>query len=54
MLETVIQNLIRKQRPYYLLQGNLIKGIANQYWLIFQHRDADNLLQKLRVSYPAE
>jgi hypothetical protein len=44
MLDTVIQDLIRKQRPYYLPQGNLIKGIDNQYWLVFKHRDADNLL----------
>ena len=44
MLEQAIQNIIRKQRPYYLLQGNPIKGIDNQYWLVFKHRDADNLL----------
>ena len=47
MLENVIQDLIRKQRPYYLLQGNPIKGVNNQYWLIFQHRDADNLLHNI-------
>lgn len=47
MLENVIQYLIRKQRPYYLLQGNPIKGVNNQYWLIFQHRDADNLLHNI-------
>ncbi|GEM_PF-4655344 len=44
MLEQAIENIIRKQRPYYLLQGNPIKGIDNQYWLVFKHRDADNLL----------
>ncbi len=44
MLDTVIQDLIRQQRPYYLPQGNPIKGIDNQYWLVFKHRDADNLL----------
>ncbi len=47
MLETVIQDIIRKQRPYYLLQGNPIKGVDNQYWLVFQHRDADNLLKNI-------
>ncbi|MBD2650458.1 hypothetical protein [Nostoc foliaceum] len=45
MLENFIQDLIRKQRPYYLLQGNPIKGIDNQYWLVFKHRDADKLLK---------
>jgi hypothetical protein len=47
MLENFIQELIRKQRPYYLLQGNPIKGIENQYWMIFKHRDADNLLHNV-------
>ena len=47
MLETVISDLIRKQRPYYLLQGNPIKGINNQYWLVFQHRDGENLLHNI-------
>lgn len=45
MLEKFIQDLIRKQRPYYLLQGNPIKGVDNQYWLVFKHRDADRLLK---------
>ncbi|MBN3871562.1 MAG: helicase [Nostoc sp. JL33] len=45
MLENFIQDLIRKQRPYYLLQGNPIKGVDNQYWLVFKHRDADRLLK---------
>ncbi|MDB9427414.1 hypothetical protein PN482_00365 [Microcystis aeruginosa CS-555/01A07] len=47
MLETVIQDLIKKQRPYYHPQGDYIKGINNNYWLIFKHRDADNLLQNI-------
>ncbi len=47
MLDTVISDLIRKQRPYYLLQGSPIKGIDNQYWLIFKHRDADNFLHNI-------
>ena len=41
MLEAVIQNLTRQQRPYYLPQGNAIKGVGGQYWLTFQHLDAD-------------
>ncbi len=41
MLDAVIQDLIRQQRPYYLPQGNPIKGVGSQYWLTFQHRDAD-------------
>ncbi len=47
MLEAVIQELIRKQRPYFLVQGSLIKGVDNQYWLVFKHRDADNLLHSI-------
>lgn len=41
MLDAVIQNLVRQQRPYYLLQGNSVKGVGGQYWLVFRHRDAD-------------
>ncbi len=41
MLEAVIQNLTRQQRPYYLPQGKAIKGVEGQHWLIFQHRDTD-------------
>lgn len=47
MLKNFIQELIQKQRPYYLIQGTPIKGVDNQYWLIFKHRDADNLLHKV-------
>ncbi|WP_417040599.1 helicase-related protein [Cylindrospermopsis raciborskii] len=47
MLDTFIQELIRKQRPYYIIQGTPIKGLENQYWLVFKHRDADNLLHKV-------
>ena len=46
-MDAVIQDLIRRQRPYYLPQGNPIKGVDKQYWLIFCHRDLgkpDNLL----------
>ncbi len=41
MLEAVIQDLIRQQRPYYLPQGSSVKAVAGQYWLVFRHRDAD-------------
>lgn len=47
MLEQAIQDIIRKQRPYFLLQGTPIKGVANQYWLVFKHRDADNFLHNI-------
>ncbi|MFN8971120.1 MAG: DEAD/DEAH box helicase family protein, partial [Pseudanabaena sp.] len=47
MLEAIIQDLIRKERPYYLPQGSPIKGIDNQYWLVFKHRDADSLLKNI-------
>jgi hypothetical protein len=47
-METIIQNLIRQQRPYYLPQGSPIKGINNQYWLVFQHRDANNLVNSIK------
>lgn len=41
MLEAIIQDLIRKERLYCLPQGNPIKGLDNQYWLVFKHRDTD-------------
>jgi hypothetical protein len=41
MLEAIIQDLIRQQRPYYLPQGNPVKGVDGQHWLVFRHRDAD-------------
>ncbi|MGQ9871961.1 hypothetical protein [Leptodesmis sp.] len=44
MIETVIQDLIRQQRPYYLPQGIPIKGVGGQYWLVFRYRDADKML----------
>lgn len=47
MLENVIAELIRKERPYYSPQGNPIKGLDNQYWLVFKHRDADSLLKNI-------
>lgn len=47
MIENYIQQLIRKQRPYYLIQGTPIKGLNNQYWVVFKHRDSDNLLHKV-------
>lgn len=47
MLENVIAELIRKDRPYYLPQGSPIKGIDNQYWLVFKHRDADSILKNI-------
>jgi len=47
MLENFIQDLIRRQRPYYLLQGSPVKGVDNQYWLVFKHRDTDNLLHNI-------
>jgi hypothetical protein len=47
VIETTLQDLIRSQRPYYLPQGSLIKGLNNRYWLVFQHRDAQNLVQNI-------
>lgn len=47
MLNQVILEISKNQRPYYYQQGNTIKGIDNQYWLVFKHRDADNLLTNL-------
>ena len=47
MLEAIIQDLIRNERPYYSPQGNPIKGLDNQYWLVFKHRDADSLLKNI-------
>lgn len=41
MLDTVIQDLVRQQRPYYLLQGSPLKGVGGQHWLVFKHIDAD-------------
>ena len=47
MLEAIIQDLIRKELPYYLPQGIPIKGLDNQYWLVLKHRDADSLLKNI-------
>jgi Helicase conserved C-terminal domain len=47
MLENVISDLIRKQRPYFIIQGNPIKGTGDRIWLVFKHRDADNLLRNI-------
>jgi Helicase conserved C-terminal domain len=40
MLDTVIAELIRKQRPYFLLQGNPIKGVDHQYWIVFKRPES--------------
>lgn len=47
MLESVIQELINKQRPYYLPQCEAIRGVKNQYWLVFKHRDGDNFFKNV-------
>jgi len=47
MLENVIAELTRKERPYYLPQGSQIKGIDNQYWLVFKHRDSDSIIKNI-------
>jgi Helicase conserved C-terminal domain len=47
MLNQVILEITRKQRPYYYQFGKTIKGINNQFWLIFKHRDADNLITNI-------
>ncbi len=47
MREQDIQDLIASQRPYYQLQGTPIRGIDNQYWLVFKHQDADSLLKNV-------
>jgi len=38
-LDLVFEKYIRRQRPYYQLQGKPIAGVDRQHWLIFQHRD---------------
>ncbi len=47
MREQDIQDLVASQRPYYRLQGTPIRGIDNQYWLVFKHQDADSLLKNV-------
>jgi SNF2-related domain len=47
MLDHIIQDITRRQRPYYFLQGHPIKGLSHQIWVIFQHRDSDNLLKNV-------
>jgi hypothetical protein len=51
MLDNLIQDITRRQRPYYLPQGSPIKGLDNQIWLLFQHRDnnhdSDNLFKNV-------
>ncbi|HEY9704905.1 MAG TPA: hypothetical protein V6C58_20870, partial [Allocoleopsis sp.] len=48
MLENIIENLI-KQFPNYQIIGNYIKGIDNNYRLIFKHHEADkfSILQNM-------
>jgi len=41
MIATILDQLIKRQLPYYLIDGTPIKGIDNQYWLVFKHRDGD-------------
>jgi superfamily II DNA or RNA helicase len=47
MREQDIQDLIIRQRPYYHLEGTPIRGLENQYWLVFKHQDADSLLKNV-------
>lgn len=47
MREQDIQHLIIRQRPYYHLEGTPIRGLENQYWLVFKHQDADSLLKNV-------
>ena len=42
MLDQVINEIKRRQLPYYHPEGDVIKGVDNQYWLVFKHRDAGN------------
>ncbi|MDX2272080.1 MAG: DUF4926 domain-containing protein [Cyanobacteriota bacterium] len=47
-LKLVLQELIRRQRPYYLPEGSPIRGLDNQHWILFnKHRDADSLFKRL-------
>ncbi len=47
MLEQVLSDIISRQRPYYLPAEKPIKGLNNQYWLVFKHRDADSIVQNI-------
>ncbi len=51
MLDNLIQDITRRQRPYYLPQGSPIKGLDNQLWLIFQHIDNDNLFKNAVIFF---
>ena len=42
MLDQVINEIKRRQLPYYQPESDAIKGVDNQYWLVFKHRDAGN------------
>ncbi|NJL99926.1 MAG: helicase [Synechococcaceae cyanobacterium SM2_3_2] len=46
-MESVFQDLIRRQRPHYLPIGSPIRGVDNQYWILFRHREAESLLKNL-------
>jgi superfamily II DNA or RNA helicase len=39
ILDPIFEKHIRRQRPYYLLEGKPIAGVDRQHWLVFQHRD---------------
>jgi hypothetical protein len=51
-LKIIVHELISQQLPYYTPQGSIIKGVNNQYWLIFRHRDAIILDKSLTVATP--
>ena len=46
VLNSVFEKIIHKLQPYYYLKER-IKGIDNQYWLLFEHQDAGNLLHDI-------
>lgn len=50
MLTQVLDDLIRKQKPYYAPIEPPIKGLNNQYWIVFKYKrysEADNLINTI-------
>lgn len=47
MLEQTLLDIIRRQLPYYKPIENPIKGLNNQYWIVFKHIDAENFLHNI-------
>ncbi len=47
MLEQNFSDIIKRQFPYYYLIDKPIKGLNNQYWIVFKHKESENFVQNI-------